>query len=110
MSDGGENQPPYFGSVYRRYCEKFGKEPPVYLYRLNGEADGFSVSMRTQGLDVQKFDLTGNTVDYYALPDLCATMRVNRYGLVQQILDTPLLRLDDILPRLEVRHGTAVVA
>ena len=110
VSDGGENQPPYFGSVYRRYCEKFGKEPPVYLYRLNGEADGFSVSMRTQGLDVQKFDLTGNTVDYYALPDLCATMRVNRYGLVQQILDTPLLRLDDILPRLEVRHGTAVVA
>ena len=66
--------------------------------------------MRTQGLDVQKFDLTGNTVDYYALPDLCATMRVNRYGLVQQILDTPLLRLDDTLPRLEVRHGTAVVA
>jgi hypothetical protein len=110
VSDGGENQPPLFPAVYKLYCEKFGKEPPVYLYRLNGEIDYLSHEMQQVGLDLQKFDLAGNTVDYYALPNLVQTMSCQRYGLIQKILDTPLLRLDDILPPLEVRHGTAVVA
>jgi hypothetical protein len=96
VSDGGENHLPWFTDVYRQYTEKFGKEPPVYLYLLNGETDVFSVRMGLVHRDVQKFDLRGN-VDYYSLPNTVQTMRVNRYSLVDEIMAAPLLTLEEVL-------------
>lgn len=107
VSDGGDNTAPFFTTVYQQYAKKFAKEPPVYLYQVPGDPNALEGYMKQAKIDLQIYPLGGN-VDYYALPDLCRTMRVNRYGLVQQILDTPLLSLDVVLPPIEVRHGKTV--
>lgn len=104
VSDGGENNPPLFASVYGSYKRTMDKEPTVYFYRTKGEPDKLSASLRVAHIDVQTFDLTGST-DYYSLPNLVQSMRTNRYGLVQEIFDTPLLTLDAVLPRKEETHA-----
>ncbi len=96
VSDGGENQPPAFCAVYERYTKVMDKQPSVYLYLTAGEPDSLSGRLAAAGIAAQKFDL-GSTVDYFSLPNLVGTMRTNRYGLVQEIFDTPLLTLDAVL-------------
>lgn len=98
VSDGGENAAPMFAPTYKAYCQSVGKQIPVYLYKLRGnEADKFTPAMKAADIDIQTFDLTGG-VDYYSLPTLAQTMRVQRYGLIEEIMDCPLLDLDAILP------------
>lgn len=102
VSDAAENNNPKFSDVYARYCQKFDKRPPVYLYLLDGRDNPQWVSLflRRQDKDQipgQVFDLRGKQVDYYALPNLIQTMRVNRYSLIQEIMDTPLLTLEGVL-------------
>jgi hypothetical protein len=104
VSDGAENSLPFFASVYGRYCEKMGKEPPVYFFQTQGtevelEMGALDNSMQSTGHDMQKFDLRAGA-DMYALPNIVQTMRVNRYSLVDEIMGTPLLKLSDVL-RLE---------
>ena len=48
-----------------------------------------------EGVDLSTFDLTGG-VDYYSLPNLVATMRTSKYSLVQEVMDTRLLKLSDV--------------
>ncbi len=98
VSDGGENNAPYFHAVYARYCAKFSKEIPVYFYRVPGDPNTFSRFCKQAAIEVQEFDLTGK-VDSYSLPNLISTMRTNRYGLIQAIMDTPLRTLDQVLKR-----------
>jgi hypothetical protein len=45
---------------------------------------------------MQTFDIRGG-VDYYSLPNLASTMRTKTYGLVDEIMATPLLSLNDVL-------------
>lgn len=102
VSDAQENRTPFFTEVYARYCEKAGKEIPVYLYRVGPHYNQYSgdldlaKSMKMAGYDLQEFDLRNQTVDYTSLPNLVLTMRTNRYSLVQEIMDTPLLTLDQV--------------
>lgn len=98
VSDGGENTSPLFAHVYKAYCQSIGKEVPVYFYHTQGEPDQFSRNMAAAGIDLQPFDLTGGT-DFYALPNLVKTMRTQRYGLVEEIMESRLLRLEDIFER-----------
>lgn len=113
VSDGGENTPPYFGAVYRRYCDLLGIEPSVYLYQTRGESDaGFTAQCSIHHVTVQRFDLRGGS-DYYALPNLVQTMRVGRYQLLDEVLATPLRTLDDVLERtkgMKVWHVAGVEA
>jgi hypothetical protein len=96
VSDGGENQPPAFREVHAAYTEKFGKDVPVYYYKLAGQSsDTFLPNCERNGLALQTFDLTRG-VDFYSLPNLIQTMRTNRYGLVDEIMQVPLLRLEDV--------------
>lgn len=97
VSDGGENTVPYFHDAYRRYSEKFGKEVPVYLYHTAGDCDTLTGMCKAAGIDLQTFDLQKGTIDYYSLPNLVATMRTNRYSMIDEIMAMPLLRLDDVL-------------
>lgn len=106
VSDGGENTPPLFAPIYKAFCQSVGKQIPVYFYKLRGsEADKFTPAMKSNDIDIQTFDLTGG-VDYYSLPNLAQTMRVQRYGLIEEIMDVPLLDLAAILPA--VREKVAV--
>jgi hypothetical protein len=95
VSDGGENSPPLFVDVYKRYAAFVGKDVPVYFYHCDGEGNNFTRSMATAGIEMQTFDIRGGT-DYYSLPNLAQTMRASRYGLVDEILATPLLSLNSV--------------
>ncbi len=103
VSDGGENSAPYFAPLYKAYCQSTGKNIPVYFYKIQGrDRDSFSPAMKLADVDAQMFDLTSG-VDYYSLPNLAQTMRVQRYGLIEEIMDTPLLELEAILPAARER-------
>ena len=101
VSDAAENTSPWFADVYKKYSEHYDKEVPVYLYRTvnqsnyGGDID-LKVSMDRLHFDIQEFDLT-KSIDYYSLPNLVATMRTNRYSLIDEILATPLLTLQSVL-------------
>ncbi len=95
VSDGGENGTPYFQDVYVPFAQAIGKSVPVYLYLMNGEPNVFGPRAAQRGIDVQTFDLRGG-VDWYSLPNLVQTMRAQRYGLVEEIMESPLLTLEEV--------------
>lgn len=94
VSDGDENNAPWFFSVYQKYCQHFGKEVPVYFYKINGRTTAFEQTMQSAKLDMQVFNLTIRP-DFYSLPNLVATMRTNRYSLIDEIMATPLLKYEN---------------
>lgn len=101
VSDGAENSLPFFVSVYSALCQSEGKTIPVYSYRLNSSestyaCDAFGRSMTAGGFELQEFDLRNKPIDYYSVLDLAKTMRTERYGLLQEIQDAPLLTLDSV--------------
>jgi len=95
VSDGGENESPIFADVYHRLTIAHGHKPPVYLYHCGGLHDNFGAYMWRLGHTIETFPISAKT-DYYSLPNLISTMRVNKYSLVQEILDTPLITMDDV--------------
>lgn len=97
-SDGGEGQAPRFADVLGRYEKKFDKDLPVYFYDLPGETDyPLIASMKQIDHDMQVFDMRNGRIDYYALPNLIQTMSIKRYGLIDKIMETPLLRVRDVI-------------
>lgn len=101
VSDAQENNPPAFAHMYTRLCGMIGKQPPVYLYRVEPGSRSYAdvdlaQSMKTMGHELQEFDLRGMKVDYTSLPNLVLTMRANRYSLIDEVYGVPLLTLDDV--------------
>lgn len=107
VSDGAEHQAPYFHVEYRKYCEHFGKDIPVYLYQCQGEPNSLSYTLNGAGIDHQVFYLT-KTTDYYSIPDLSRTMRTSRYSLVDEVLGTKLLTLADVFKHTDARELATV--
>lgn len=105
VSDGGENRYPIAATVLGQYFTKMDKRVPVYFYKLKGQGDSFSPNMARLGLDVQQFDLTNAGLDYYSIPVLAETMRVERYSIYDEILNTELLTIDEALKRKERESG-----
>lgn len=101
VSDGGENEGPTFASAYQRYVKTMGNEPTVYFYEVDGDSGSpaFKQSLKHASIDFSEFNLRGQTVDYYSLPNLVQTMRVGRYQLFDEINETPFLTLDEVLTR-----------
>ncbi len=109
VSDGCENAVPFLADAYKVLATMSGKQPSVYFYhcRFAGppmhtvsadmELRAFGLRMTAAGIDYQTFELASDT-DYYGIPNLAQTMRVQRYGLIDEIMETPLLRLDEVLP------------
>jgi hypothetical protein len=105
VSDAHENTPPFFAERYRAYATKQGKDVPVYLYRVAGSMGytdtDLADSMKRNGIDLQEFDLRGQRIDYYSILNLVQTMRTNRYSLSEEVLQVPLITLDDAFRKLE---------
>lgn len=100
VSDGGENTAPLFKDAYKKYSDFAGKDVPVYFYDVHGRS-GWKESINAAGIEMQTFDISGGT-DYYALPNMVATMRASMYSLVDEILATPLLSLSDVFKTKEL--------
>lgn len=109
-SDGGENNEPQFAQVYVPAFRGRDVQPPVYFYKFQGESDRLSARMQQAQIDFQTFDLQGQSLDRYSLPNLVQTMSVKRYRLTDAIYDTPLLTLEQALrpPRQFVRQRESV--
>jgi len=96
VSDGGDGRAGGFSRAYQKYSDFAGKDVPVYFYKLAGDPDTFTDRVVADGISMQAFDLRGG-VDFYSLPAVVTTMRTNRFGLAEEILEMPLLRLADVL-------------
>ena len=108
VSDGYENwnAVPKFADAYQHYVRKMGIEPTVYFYQVDTdprspaqELSGFLGSCKQAKIDLQTFDLRGKKIDYNSLPNLVQTMRVGRYSLLDEVMNTPLRTLDLVLRR-----------
>lgn len=97
VSDGGENNAPYFADTYKKYAKFVDKDVPVYFYQLSGDPDRLSINMHAAGIEMQTFDFRGSKMDYYSIPNTVQTMRANPYGLVDEIMATPLVTLSSVL-------------
>jgi len=95
VSDGGENTAPRLMEVYRQYEKKFMISPTVYLLHLDGEPDQLTGSMR----DMAYEKLEVKDIDYYGLPNLAKLLRSSRYTLIDEIMQTPLLKVQEVLNR-----------
>jgi hypothetical protein len=95
VSDGDDNVPGWFPLAYADYVRWLGKEPPLYLYHVGGR-DQLTSVCTAAGLPYDCFPVPP-TIDHYALSTLAQTMRANRFSLVQQVMDTPLLAIEQAL-------------
>lgn len=107
VSDGGENRGPLFPEVYHKYAKKFEIEPTVYLFRVAGDPDRVSGACEHAGIQVDKFEASSG-VDYYSLPNFIEVLKTakNRYGLLTQIMETPLLTYDKVFELKEQYEAT----
>jgi hypothetical protein len=111
VSDGGDNQyGRYFIPVWQAYCKRFDKTPTLYFFKVRGsDPDTMSRALEQAGIQFETFDLTQG-VDFYSLPTLVQTLRTTRWSLIDQIMETPLLRLEDIFDKKELTHGTVAAS
>lgn len=107
VSDGGENTAPSFAAAYGELTRKLDRQVPVYFYHVPGDGDALSVNCSSANIEVHQFPIN-SSADYYSLPNIVQSMRTNRYSLVDEIMETPLLTLDQVLsPRRQPAHAKA---
>lgn len=98
-TDGGENATPWFADVYKKYCAEMQVEPTVYEFLVGGYgSSAFKSKCEGAGISVEQFKL-GVQVDYYSLPNIVSTMKTNRYELFDNVMETPLLTIDEVYER-----------
>lgn len=94
-SDGGDNTVPYYHDAYKRYENAMGVSPSTYLFHVPGEPDKLTGFCERAGIQIENYDL-GSQVDYYSLPTLVRALKTGRYGLLDEIMQTSLLTLDEV--------------
>ena len=96
VSDGGERDPPDFGTAYRVYSAWLGKAPPVYLYRVPGQDPDWLSARWGSAMPYQCFPVEKD-INEAGVVALAATMKTQRYSLMQEIMDAPLLTMEQAL-------------
>ena len=90
VSDGGENNGPYFDNIYRAYCNKYIAEPSVYHLWVPGDPDSLSFYNYVEKIDLSK------GFDEYAFSNLTNILKANKYDLIDEIINTPLLTFNKV--------------
>lgn len=95
-SDCEDGYAPAFVKTYQVYAKKFDREPTLYVFRVpGGSRDLLLPALQQAGILTEVFDLRGG-FDHYSLPNIIQTMQTRRWGLLDQIMETPLKRLADV--------------
>lgn len=94
-SDGGDNTSPYYHEAYKRYESSLNVSPMTYLFHVPGESDALTGYCTRAELPYEKYEL-GGQVDYYSLPNIVKSLKTGRYGLLDEIMQTPLLTLAEV--------------
>lgn len=97
ISDGWENANPRFVQQYQRLLAQSGKDVPVYYFHLGHGGDTFLASMNAAGYAMQVTELNGMTVDDYSIPNIVQSLRVNRYSVIDEVLESKLWTVDEVL-------------
>lgn len=84
VSDGGDNSYPLFKNTYDKYTQKFNFEPTVYHLWVPGDSNRLTMDY------VQRINISKD-FDEYAYSNLLNILKTNRYQLLDDIYDTPLL-------------------
>jgi len=91
VTDGDENQYPYFTNVYEAYAQALNVRPSVVVIRVGSWKENFV--NRLQGAKIDYEVYTPQGADYYALPGLIPLLaKSNKLDLLMEIMDTPLLK------------------
>lgn len=94
VSDGEDTVYESFARQYTAYEKRTqGKRPVVAFFECNGGRDNLKESLTRHDIDFTHFDFRSGAVDYHSIPDLVRTVRFDRHGLYQEIMDTPLRKL-----------------
>lgn len=97
VTDCGENSYPLFVPTYQAYCKRFGIEPGIYVVLLKGDAPALLEGLKVAGVAATISDMRTAGVDYHSLPNLVMTMRANRYSLLDDIMETKLVTVAEVL-------------
>lgn len=95
ISDMNENSAPPFETTYREYTSFVGKELPIYAYQLKGDQPNLLMLTQLARIEINLFQVL-TEADYHSIPNMIQTMRTNRYSLVEEIMETPFLTLEDV--------------
>lgn len=90
VTDGGENEPPFFLQSLRTYREELKTDPNICFVKVAGQAQSDHVErgLKREGILVDSFEFTG---DYYALPNLLPLVtKPSRLELLEEIMTWPL--------------------
>jgi hypothetical protein len=94
ISDGGENTSPAFAQAWLDYRAATGISPTVHFFHLNGDRNVLTENCRRGNVPINQFEVT--KADYYSMPNLISMIKKGHYTLVDEIMSTPLLTLDDV--------------
>jgi len=94
VSDGGDNRAPLFHDAYKSYIKKMDIEPTVYFFKVPGDRDVLSEYCKKFDVHLETFNM--EKIDYYSLPNIIPTMKTSRYGLLDEIMNIPLLTFEKV--------------
>lgn len=90
VTDGGENEPPFFLQSLKAYREELKTDPNICFVKVKGQAqsDHVEEALKREGIPIDSFTFTG---DYYALPNLLPLVtKPSRLELLDEIMGWPL--------------------
>jgi len=98
ISDGGENRAPMFAPTFKKYVERTGIEPTVYLLHMPGDHDVLTGNCKSADVQIEKMEVPAES-DFYSLPNIVETLRANRYAFIDEVMETPLMTFERVFER-----------
>lgn len=103
VSDGGENRAPWFHEEYKKldpapaliYLKLFSDLDRHYKVAPGTVSDQFGIHLQGHGITYQAWNL-GEGVDDYALENIVAVIKPGTFGMLDTIMETPLVLLRDV--------------
>jgi len=90
VTDGGENEPPFFVDAFKQYRTALGVEPNICFVKVDGAqySEHIEMECKRQGIVFDSFRFSG---DYYALPNLLPLVsKPSKLDLLEEIMNWPL--------------------
>ena len=104
-TDGAENTSPMFVDAYRHYERTLSLSPSLTVIRLPGEPDVLTPRIQAAGLPLTRYEFASEQVDGYNLPEIVNALRPTAYGLLTDVLATPLITVAEALLRNVKRYS-----
>lgn len=103
VTDCEDNRPDLFAEWWKKYTATIGAEPTLYIFQVGLGKNTLAPVLEREGILTELYDMRGKELDYYSLPNLLATLQTKRWGLIDQIMETPLKTLEEVF---DARHST----